>query len=210
MSPVDLLERLSVLDVDTAGPGEIAANLAANLGHIRALRGFLDSREATLARRQNWLSATTGAAPAADVLGRAAKSSRRTAERAERRAATLADAPALDKLLADGKVSGEHADALASEASKLDDTVRAGLFDLDAEIAAMRTLDIHRNKTRAQLTAIALVDLVCATRSTGRVPAEVVIHVPLDVIQRCTRSVAVRRILRRHPRPGRHHPPPRL
>ena len=53
---------------------------------------------------------------------------------------------------------------------------------IDAEIAALKKLDEHKGQRRDQLAAIALVNLVCGQRATGRVPAEVVIHVTLDSI----------------------------
>ena len=53
---------------------------------------------------------------------------------------------------------------------------------IDAEVAALRKRDQHANKTRAQLSAVALVNLITSTRTASRVPAEVVIHVGLDAI----------------------------
>jgi hypothetical protein len=53
---------------------------------------------------------------------------------------------------------------------------------IDAEVAALRKEPQHADKTRAQLSAIALVNLITSTRTASRVPAEVVIHVGLDTI----------------------------
>lgn len=124
--------RLDQLDACDAGVGEVAAGL----GDIRLLRGWLDSREADLARRQDELAATSGAAPAADVLGRSGKTSRRTAQRIARRAETLGDAPALAEQLADGRVSVDHVDALGVVAGRLDEPLRDEMFNLADELAA--------------------------------------------------------------------------
>jgi Domain of unknown function (DUF222) len=53
---------------------------------------------------------------------------------------------------------------------------------IDAEVAALRKLDENMNKSRAQLSVIAFVNLVCSNQTAARVPAEVVIHVGLDTI----------------------------
>jgi len=100
------------LDATAAGPSDVARGLT----DVRFLRGWLDSREIDLARRQAELADTIGAAPAADVLGRSGKTSRRKAEQIAARAAALTDAPALAQGLADGAISADHADAFASVA----------------------------------------------------------------------------------------------
>jgi Domain of unknown function (DUF222) len=53
---------------------------------------------------------------------------------------------------------------------------------IDAEIAALLKTDAYKGKSRAQLAAIALVSLVCSTRTASRVPAEVAIHIGIDSI----------------------------
>jgi Domain of unknown function (DUF222) len=187
-------------------------------------------------------------------LAQGRKISRRTAERAAARAATLGETPEIARQLAKGNISGEHVDALTSAARSLDDDRRSELLDLDgelalmaasktpeqfgrhvrktiqllsdddgierselqrdqahlhlgmndetgmgeirgelhpddfqkvnrridAEIAALSKLDEHKGKTRAQLAAIALVNLVCSNRTAARVPAEVAIHIGIE------------------------------
>jgi hypothetical protein len=252
MTPAERFSLIDGIDVDQAGPGELATGFS----NLRLIRGWLDLKEAEMARRQDLLAETIGSRPAADALARANKTSRRTAQRTAARAATLGDTPELAKQLAKGNISGEHVDALASASSNLDDDQRHRLLDLDtdlalmaasktpeqfarhvretiqrlsdddgidrseqqrdeahlvlgvndstgmgeirgelhpddfqkvnrridAEITALRKLDGYAGKTRAQLAAIALVNLVCANRTTARVPAEVVIHIELDAI----------------------------
>jgi uncharacterized protein YcbX len=69
--------------------------------------------------------------------------------------------------VAKGNISGEHVDALTVAAKGLDDDRCTELFDSDGqlEIAALRKLDSDAGKSRAQLSAIALVNLVCSTRT---------------------------------------------
>lgn len=119
-------------DASVAGPSEIAAGLS----DVRVLRGWLDSREADLVRRQSELADALGAAPAADVLGRAGKTSRRRAEQVAAGAAALADAPTLARGMAVGDISADHADAFASVTGKAEDSIRLGLLDAEADIAA--------------------------------------------------------------------------
>lgn len=252
MNSAQRLAHVDGMNVDTCGPGEIAAAL----GHVRALRGHLDAREAELARRQQVLAETSGAAPAVDALNRFNKSTRAAAKRAAARAETLGDAPSMNRLLDRGVITGEHADALSAEAGRLDDDRRAALLGdeaslasvattttpeqfrryvkktvqqqsdddgideserqreaarvvlgvnestgmgeirgelhpddwqqvnrrIDAEVAALRRLDEHSGKDRAQLSAVALVGLVCGARSESTVPARVVVHVDFDAI----------------------------
>jgi hypothetical protein len=252
MSARDRVSRLDRLDPAVAGPGEVGTGLT----DIRLLRGWLDSREAALACRQDELAATIGAAPAVDALGRSGKTSRRHAARITARAHALDASPSLSTALESGTVSADHADAFAVVTGSVDDRVRERIVELDtevvsaatdrtpeqfrrhlrdlvrqlsdddgidrseqqrdearvsltldetsgmgvirgelhpddfqrvnrrldAEINALRKQDRHAGKRRDQLAAIALVDLVCGQRATSRVPAEVIIHVPLDAI----------------------------
>jgi hypothetical protein len=228
------------IDVEHACSGELSAGFS----NIRLIRSWLDAKEAEFARRQDLLAATVGARPAADALAQGRKISRRTAERAAARAATLGETPEIARQLAKGNISGEHVDALTSAARSLDDDRRSELLDLDgelalmaasktpeqfgrhvrktiqllsdddgverseqqrdqahlhsgmndetgmgeirgelhpddfqkanrridAEIAALSKLDAYRGKTRAQLAAIALVNLICSNRTAARVP----------------------------------------
>jgi hypothetical protein len=132
MGPVRLVERLEACDVDAASASELPG-----LFHtLRQLTGWAATVEARLARRAVELEATGEGAPAADVISRGTKTSPRQAHRAERRGATLADAPELERQLAAGRISTEHADALANAAAKLDDDdQRAALFERQVELA---------------------------------------------------------------------------
>lgn len=53
---------------------------------------------------------------------------------------------------------------------------------IDAEVKALRTHPDLRNKDRAQLSAIALVNLVTGARSTSRTPAAVAVHISLPAL----------------------------
>jgi hypothetical protein len=132
MDPVRLIERLEACDIDTAS----AAELPGLFHTLRQLTGWAATVEAQLSRRATELEATGEGAPAADVISRGTKTSPRQAKRAERRGATLANAPDMERQLAAGRISTEHADALANAAAKLDDDdQRAALFDQQAELA---------------------------------------------------------------------------
>ena len=126
---------------------------------LRSVRAWLDAKEAEFAHRQDLLAATAGAQPATDALANGRKMSRRAAERAADRAATLGETPAMDTQLAKGNISGEHVDALAVAAKRLDDDQRAGLFDLHEDLAlaaASKTPEQfgrHVRKTIEQLCA---------------------------------------------------------
>jgi len=153
-STTERLERLTTLDASVAGPSEVAGGLA----DIRMLRGWLDAREIDLARRQTELSETDGAAPTADVLGRAGRTTRRKAEQIAARASALSAAPTLSDGLANGTISADHADAFASVTGRADDSIRIGLLDVEAEIAAdaiSRTPEQFRRrlKERARILA---------------------------------------------------------
>lgn len=153
-STTERVDRLATLDVCVAGPSQVAGGLT----DIRIVRGWLDAREADLARRQAELSDTDGAAPAADVLGRAGRTTRRRAEQVAARATALADAPSLSDGLANGTISADHADAFASVTGKADDSIRLGLLEEEAEIAADaigRTPEQFRRRLKERVRILA-------------------------------------------------------
>ena len=132
MDPVRLIERLEASDLDAA----TAAELPGLFHTLRQLTGWAATVEAQLSRRATELEATGEGAPAADVISRGTKTSPRQAKRAERRGAALANAPEMERQLAAGRISTEHADTLANAAAKLDDDdQRAALFDRQGELA---------------------------------------------------------------------------
>jgi len=114
-----------------------ATEAASALHDVAVIRGTTDQLEAAIARRISELHEAGEAAPAADALGRHGHTSRRTAEKAERRADTLGHTPQLNDALAKGKVGAEHADAVASAAGRLDHEQRAALFERDQEIVEL-------------------------------------------------------------------------
>lgn len=129
MTAVQRLDRVEALDVAVMSVGQAQAALR-DLGVVR---GRVEQLEGAITRRLTELHAA-GGAPAADVLGRQGRRSRRDAERAEARGRTLGDVPSLDQALGDGKVGAEHADAVAT---RLDHQHRASLFDHDTEITEL-------------------------------------------------------------------------
>jgi len=252
MNPAERLTAIDGITVDSAGTGELATGFT----NLQILRGHLDAREAAFARRQQQLADTEGAAPAADAMNRTGRTTRHAAQQAAARAEALGDAPRMTELLEKGRVSTDHADALAAEIGKLDDNQRAALLDLevelashaagstpeqfrrhlkktiqqqsnddgieeserqrdgaritlgkndetgmgeirgelhpddwqrinrriDAEVKALRKQPQHRDKDRAQLSAIALVGLIMSTRTAAAVPAAVSVNISLPAL----------------------------
>ncbi len=128
-------QRLAAIDgitVDSAGPGELATGFT----NLTILRGHLAAKEAEFARRQQELADTMGAAPAVDAMNRSGRTTRHAAQRAAARADALGEAPRMTELLSMGRVSSDHADALADEIGKLDDDQRASLLDGESELAS--------------------------------------------------------------------------
>jgi hypothetical protein len=145
MSASQRLQWLESIDISALSAGASTAALR----DIAVIRGKTDQLEAALARRISELHAAGDSAPVADALGRCGTASRRATERAERRADALGETPQLDDALGKGRVGAEHADALASAASRLDDAQRAELFARDREItelSASATPDVFRRR----------------------------------------------------------------
>ena len=135
-------------DVATMSAGDAHAALR----DVAVIRGTTDRIEAAITRRITDLHTEGKAAPPVDALGRNGRTSRRTAERAERRADTLGHTPLLDRALGAGKVGADHADALASAAAPLDDRQRGALFARDGELtelAASHSPETFRRKVAA-------------------------------------------------------------
>ena len=135
MTPGVRLQRLEALDVSKLSAVE--ANAA--LRDLATIRGRADQIEAAVARRIAALHAEGQAVPVADALANSGHASRRTAEKAERRADTLGRVPALDAALGTGRVGAEHADALANATSRLSDEQRTTVFERDDEITELAT-----------------------------------------------------------------------
>jgi hypothetical protein len=131
MSLSRLLERLEAADVGALDVGGVSAGMR----DVARLKGYLTVVEADLARRADELAASGSGLPADELLGRSQSMSRRESQRAARRAETLGELPAMTGQLGAGRIGCEHADALTSAASRLDDGDRAALFALDVELA---------------------------------------------------------------------------
>ncbi|MEM9747803.1 MAG: hypothetical protein AAF945_13990, partial [Actinomycetota bacterium] len=91
-------QRLDAIDVDAAPIG----GLLAALDDLRILRGSASALEARIARRLAELSDVGEARPVSDTLTRSKRSSRREAEKAERRADALGSAPDVERHLTRG------------------------------------------------------------------------------------------------------------
>ena len=126
-----LAERIESVDTATAGVGE----LTSALHDLNRVDGWVSVTKAAITRRLAKLEAEGAAPPAADVLARSNRTSSRQAAKDERRAEAYGSAPALGKQRAAGRVSDEHADALANAAGKLDDDQRVELFSRGDELA---------------------------------------------------------------------------
>jgi hypothetical protein len=132
MDPIRLIERLTACDLDAASAAELPGLFHA----LRQVTGWAATVEARLACRAAELEASSGGAPAADVISRGTRASPRQAKRTERRGNALAQAPEMERQLAAGRISTEHADVLANAAAKLDDDQqRAALFDQQRVLA---------------------------------------------------------------------------
>lgn len=129
------LQRVEALDVSALS----AVEADAALRELSAIRGRTDQIEAAVARRIAELHAAGSAVPVADALGGGGRTSRRAAERAERRAGALGLIPQLDEALGDGRVSAEHADAVANATSQLSDEHRSAVFAREEEITDLAT-----------------------------------------------------------------------
>ena len=92
-------------------------------------------KRAAITRRLTELEAIGEAPPTDDVLARSGRTSSRQAAKDKRRAEAYGNASELGKQRAAGRVSDEHADALANAAGKLDDDQRASLFSHGGELA---------------------------------------------------------------------------
>ncbi len=119
---------------DVRGLG--TADTITNLGRVRRLRGFLDRMEADLTLHSNDLYEQGRGAPAADVLSRNQNVSAAEGRRRERRAKALGKTKEFGDALAEGKVSAEHADALANATAKLDDKLTDQFFERESELLA--------------------------------------------------------------------------
>ncbi|HZB40452.1 MAG TPA: DUF222 domain-containing protein [Ilumatobacter sp.] len=129
------LAALLACDVRSLGP----ADTITNLGRVRRLRGFLDRTEADLTNHSNELYQQGRGAPGSDVLSRNQNVSAAEGRRRERRAKALAKTKQFGDALAEGKVSAEHADALANATARLDDELSLQFFGLEAELLAKAT-----------------------------------------------------------------------
>lgn len=157
MEVARIVERIERVDVASASVGQ----LASLMGDLGRLKGWVGSTEAAAAHRAGELERAGEASSASDLISRGTKTSRRTAEKTQRRGDALAQAPGFGQQLASGRISTEHADALATAAGKLDDEQRDELFGRNEELAerAVSETPVQFARTLAKVAAgIALDD----------------------------------------------------
>jgi Domain of unknown function (DUF222) len=131
MGVTSTFERLEAMCVASLGTGE----LAAATGDITRVRGFLDDLEAQITRRATELHDAGSGVPPEDLLARGGRTSRKQAARTKKRAVVLGNTPRMGEMLAKGKISPEHADALATTADRVGDSHHHELFTHDQELA---------------------------------------------------------------------------
>lgn len=130
--PAIALEAMLGEQVDEFG----AERAVEALGDVKVVRGFIDRYEALVTSRLGKLHEQGASAPASDLHTRNSGVSAKEAQRKERRAKALDQAPSMASALADGAIGAEHADALANATIRLDDEVKASFFDLEADLAS--------------------------------------------------------------------------
>lgn len=140
MKAGEILLRLEDIDIDELSIGDAQAAVR----ELSIIRGATARLEARIARRIT----TLNHGPASDHLNRQGRTSRRAAERAERRAGLLGESPALDAALGAGKIGTEHADTVTNAAARLDEVQRRQLIERDqdlADLAASRSPEQFRS-----------------------------------------------------------------
>ena len=111
---------------------------------IGGARAWLDAFEIRVGARADELATDGSCEAAATMLAGDGLRSARAAETAARRAKVCAQLPALELALAEGRISGEHVDAVAEVARTLSEAGQAELADLDetlAKTAAVSSVD---------------------------------------------------------------------
>jgi len=131
MDPRAVLQAVEDLPAATASGGDVVAGMRL----LQQLQGWINCRQGEYARRQAELHTSGKGLPAPDVIARGSHGSRREAEKAANRAEVLGEAPVVESELERGRISPEHADALANTVSRLSDEDKATLLDQDAELA---------------------------------------------------------------------------
>jgi hypothetical protein len=130
MLAADLIAQLTTLtttDPQACNRAELAQSMTA----VHAIRGFLDSFEAGVARRTVELGD-----PAAMLLRDGGRRPVRDTEAAAARGALCADMPELGSALTDGRMSAGHVDAVARVVARLDDSIRAELVGMAPVVVA--------------------------------------------------------------------------
>jgi hypothetical protein len=124
------VEARARVEVGAASSGELVGATR----RVALVRGWLDALEAEIASRAKELSTQGSGAPPVDLLTREGRLSGRDAQRVERRAVVVEQAPQLGVALRSGEIGAAHVDAVASAAGRLDESLRASFFEHEPEI----------------------------------------------------------------------------
>jgi len=119
----------TVIDADLSGVDR--DRLAALVRLIGDARACIDAFEIRVATRADELASNVACESAASLFAGDGRRSARQAETAARRATVCAQLPALVLALTEGRISGEHIDAVAEVARTLNESGQSELWDLD-------------------------------------------------------------------------------
>jgi len=150
MNGQDVLGALgTVIDADLSAVDR--DRLAALVRLTSESRACIDAFEMRLAARADELAAFGACESAASLFAREGRRSTGRAESAARRATVCAQLPALERALAEGRITSEHVDAVADVARTLNESGRAELREVDetlAKSAAASSVDVFTKECR--------------------------------------------------------------
>lgn len=130
-----IIDAIDAADVSSAD----AAQVERMLGDLQLVQGWKDAAEASLTSQLGVLHETAGGAPPADLHTKCGGVSAAEGKRKERRSKTIEQAPSFGEALGSGAIGAEHVDALVNVSGKLDDDVKAALFDREDDLLADAT-----------------------------------------------------------------------
>jgi hypothetical protein len=150
MNSMDLriaFEALNAADPETADRDKLSAVIESS----SQLRGWLESIDLKCSRRARHLSSAGRSEPAESMNSRQGKRSNKEAKKIADRE-NVGDAMGdFEKALGDGKVSGEHLDALAAAMRNLDDDLKAKFREREPELlkkALTESVDVFARRCR--------------------------------------------------------------
>jgi len=141
------LEALIAADPEHAGRDALLEAVETSV----QLRGWLDSFDMKCSRRARILAAAGRSEPADSMNGRQGKRSTKQAKKISDRENVGESMGGFEKALGEGKVSGEHLDALAEAMKNLDDDLKAKFREREAELlkkALTESVDVFARRCR--------------------------------------------------------------